>query len=47
MPIEVLVVSEAQFDAWVAAAANDLQGAYRELRASIDTARDGKAIASR
>jgi cytochrome c oxidase subunit 2 len=47
MPIEVLVVSEAQFDTWVAAAANDLQGAYRDLRASIDTARDGKAIASR
>jgi len=47
MPIQVLVVSEAQFDAWAAAAANDLQGAYRDLRASIDAERDGKAIASR
>jgi cytochrome c oxidase subunit 2 len=47
MPIQVLVVSEAQFDAWAAAAANDLPGAYRDLRASIDASRDGKAIASR
>ncbi len=47
MPIQVLVVSEAQFDAWAEAAANDLPGAYRDLRASIDAARDGKAIASR
>lgn len=47
MPIQVLVVSEAQFDAWAAAAANDLQEAYRGLRASIDATRDGKAIASR
>jgi cytochrome c oxidase subunit 2 len=47
MPIEVLVVSETQFDAWAEAAANDLPGAYRDLRASIDAVRDGKAIASR
>jgi cytochrome c oxidase subunit 2 len=47
MPIQVLVVSEAQFDAWTAAAASDLPAAYRDLRASIDAARDGKSIASR
>jgi cytochrome c oxidase subunit 2 len=47
MPIQVLAVTEAQFDAWVAAAANDLPTAYRDLHASIDAARDGKSIASR
>jgi cytochrome c oxidase subunit 2 len=47
MPIQVLVVSEAQFDAWAAAAASDLPAAYRDLRAGIDAARDGKSIASR
>ena len=47
MPIEVLVVSRAQFDAWAAAAATDLEGAYRDLRASIDAAGGGTAVARR
>ena len=47
MPIEVLVVSRAQFDAWAAAAATDLEGAYRDLRASIDAAGGGTAVAHR
>ena len=47
MPIEVLVVSRARFDAWATAAATDLEGAYRDLRASIDAAGSGEDIARR
>jgi cytochrome c oxidase subunit 2 len=47
MPIQVLVVSQPQFDAWAAAAANDLPGAYKALQASIDGARAGDNLASR
>jgi len=45
MPIQIIVVSQPQFDAWAAAAANDLPGAYKTLQASIDGA--GNNIASR
>jgi cytochrome c oxidase subunit 2 len=37
MPIAVRAVSQEKFDAWIAAAANDLQGAYKTLAAGTST----------
>jgi cytochrome c oxidase subunit II len=37
MPIAIRVVSEEKYTAWLAAAANDLPGAYKALLASNDT----------
>lgn len=37
MPIAIRVVSKQQFDAWKAAAAGDLEGAYKALLAEIET----------
>jgi cytochrome c oxidase subunit 2 len=36
MPIAIRVVSEDKYTAWLAAAANDLPGAYKALLASAD-----------
>jgi cytochrome c oxidase subunit 2 len=36
MPIAIRVVSEDRYNSWIAAAANDLPGAYRALMASAD-----------
>lgn len=42
MPIAIRVVSEDQYNAWYAAAADDLAGAYKNLMAAIDT--DAKSV---
>ncbi|MNL90239.1 hypothetical protein D3C87_2211440 [compost metagenome] len=36
MPIAIRVVSEDKYTAWLAAAANDLPGAYKALLAAAD-----------
>jgi cytochrome c oxidase subunit 2 len=46
MPIQIIVVSQPQFDTWAAAAAKDLPGAYKALQASID-AHSADNLASR
>jgi cytochrome c oxidase subunit 2 len=43
MPIAVRAVPQAKFDAWVAAAANDLTGAYKQL--SADTSAPAAPVA--
>lgn len=47
MPIGLRVVSKAQFQTWLAAAAADLPGANRQLTASIKAASDTVAVAGR
>ena len=42
MPIAIRVVSEDQYNAWYAAAADDLPGAYQNLMAAIDA--DAKSV---
>ncbi len=47
MPIAIRVVSDEKYTAWLAAAANDLPGAYKALLASADTkANDGTTVAA-
>jgi cytochrome c oxidase subunit II len=42
MPIAIRVVSQDQYNAWYASAADDLAGAYQNLMAAIDT--DAKSV---
>jgi cytochrome c oxidase subunit II len=40
MPIAIRVVSQAQYDAWFAAAGSDLPGAYKTLAASVEAGKN-------
>ena len=46
MPIAVRVVSQDQFDAWLAAAADDVEAANRNLMAAIDADSESVAVAA-
>jgi cytochrome c oxidase subunit 2 len=47
MPLEIRVVSQDQFRAWAAQAANDLAGAYQTLAAAIENDKQDKKLAAR
>lgn len=47
MPIAIRVVSQERYDAWMAAAASDLPGAYKVLSASVSAPALGVDVASK
>lgn len=46
MPIEVIAVPEADYQAWLATAAKDLDGAYKSLQVAVDAGEKGVKLAS-